>query len=114
MINLNIAEVIGSPSALEQDQGDLVYNEIISAFQDQNEILLDFSDVESIISPFLNHAIGRLYETYDSDFIRNYLHMKNFPKEKNSTLNVVINNAKRFYANKTQYEQIVKEVIDNT
>lgn len=113
MINLNVAEIIGCPSALEQDQGDLVYNEIISAFQDEKEIYLDFSDVQSIISPFLNHAIGRLYETYDSDFIRKYLHMVNFPKEKNSTLNIVINNAKRFYANKAQYEQLVKEVIDN-
>lgn len=113
MTILNVAEVINSPSALEQEQGDLVYNEIISALKKQENITLDFSDVESMISPFLNHAIGRLYETYDSDYIKKFLHMENFPKEKISTLNVVINNAKRFYANKVQYNQIVKEVIDN-
>lgn len=113
MINLNVAETISSPSALEQEQGDLVYNKIISAFQNSNEITLNFSDVESIISPFLNHAIGRLYESYDSEYIKRFLHMENFPNEKKSTLNIVINNAKRFYANQTQYAQIVKDVIDN-
>lgn len=113
MIILNVAETIGSPSALEQEQGDLVYNRIVSAFQNDEEITLNFSDVESIISPFLNHAIGRLYEAYDSEHIKRFLHMENFPKEKNSTLNIVISNAKKFYANQAQYVQTVKDVIDN-
>ncbi len=113
MKKLNVAEVIGCPSALEQDQGDLIYNEIVSAFHKNEEISLDFVEIESIISPFLNHAIGRLYEDYDSDFIKNHLHMEHFPKEKISTLNVVISNAKRFYSNKDQYNHLVKEVIDN-
>lgn len=113
MKRLNVAEKIDSPSALTQEQGDVIRTEIIKAFQNREKIIIDFLDVESIISPFLNHAIGHLYEKYDSAFIRENLLMEHFPPEKNSTLNVVIGNAKKYYANKEQFSKAVKEVIDN-
>lgn len=110
---VDVAETINSPSALTQTQGDLIYTAIRNAFENHESITIDFENIESIISPFLNNAIGRLYEKYDSDYIRQNLHMKNFPPEKNSTMNIVINNAKRFYANRSKYSHTVKEVIDN-
>lgn len=110
---VDVEKVIKSPSALTQEQGNLIYNEICDAFDNYEEIELDFENVESMISPFLNNSIGKLYGKYDSDQIRKFLHMKNFPAEKNSTLNVVIGNAKRFYADKSNYTKVVKEVIDN-
>lgn len=113
MKHIDVAQIIKSPSALTQEQGDLIYNEICNAFEAPETIELDFENVESMISPFLNNSIGRLYGKYDSNYIRQNLHMKNFPAEKNSTLNVVINNAKRFYADKSKYTKTVKDVIDN-
>lgn len=113
MKHIDIAQVIGSPSALTQEQGNLVYSQIIDSFKNSEPITLDFSNVESMISPFLNNAIGKLYENYNGTQIKSMLKLESFPPEKNSTLNIVINNAKRFYANKAQYEQIVREVIDN-
>lgn len=113
MKQIDIAKIINSPSALTQEQGDLVYNEIIASFQKDMPIALDFSNVESMISPFLNNAIGKLYENYQSEQIKGLLHMIAFPPEKNSTLNIVINNAKKYYADKKGYEQAVKDVIDN-
>ncbi len=110
---IDIAKTIKDGSALTQEQGDIIYHEIISAFQNDEPITLDFKHIESMISPFLNSSIGRLYEKYDSEQIRKNLKLDNFPKEKNSTLNVVISNAKKYYANKGKYTRIVKEVIDN-
>ena len=113
MKQIDVAEIIGSPSALTQEQGYLIYNEIIASFQKNDSIALDFSNVESMISPFLNNAIGRLYENYQSEQIKRLLHLIAFPSEKNSTLNIVINNAKKYYSDKKSYEQIVRDVIDN-
>lgn len=110
---IDVADKIGGPSALTQDQGNLIYAEIMNSFQENDPITLDFTNVESIISPFLNTAIGKLYETYQSDQIRQLLVLKAFPPEKNSTLNIVISNAKKYYADKENYEKSVKEVIDN-
>lgn len=110
--HIDVAALIGTPSALTQEGGDALYAEIMSAFEKREKIEVDFTNIESMISPFLNKAIGQLYEHYTSDFIKEYLSLKNFPKTKISTLNLVISNAKNYYANKEKYTEIVKDVVD--
>lgn len=112
MITIDVAKTIGTPSALTQEQGDIIYNKISDAFEKKEIIVLDFSNVESMISPFLNNSIGQLYGKYSSDDIKQYLKLKKFPSAKNSTLNIVINNAKNFYANKKVFTQTAKDVLN--
>lgn len=112
-IIIDVAEVINNPSALTQEQGDIINNLIVSAFENNQKVKLNFDNVESMISPFLNNAIGKLYEKYTSDEIQKNLDLSNFPKEKISTLNLVISNAKKYYANREAFEKTLKEVIDN-
>ena len=109
---INVAERIGTPSALTQEDGNIIYNEISSAIKENAHIILDFSQVESIITPFLNNAIGQLYGTFTSEQITEHLTMRNFPPEKNSTLNIVIANAKNFYSDKEKFNSVVKEVMN--
>lgn len=108
---IDVAEKINNPSALTQEQGDIIYNTIISSFEKNETIALDFTNVESMISPFLNNAIGQLYGKYTSEQIKKNLELVNFPSNKNSTLNIVINNAKVFYANQKKFTQAVKDVL---
>lgn len=109
---IDVAERIGNPSALTQEQGDIIFHEIDTSFKHKEEIFLDFSNVESMISPFLNNAIGQLYENYTTEDIKHYLHLENFPPTKNSTLNIVISNAKKFYANKKTFAKTAKDVLN--
>lgn len=111
-IKIDVAEKIKNPSALTQEQGDIIYNEIVNSFEKKETIILDFSNVESMISPFLNNAIGQLYGKYTSEYIKQYLKLENFPPAKNSTLNVVINNAKNFYSNKKAFTKTAKDVLN--
>lgn len=113
MKHIDVAQTIGSPSAFTQEQGDLVYSEIVDSFNKNEKVSLDFSNVESMISPFLNNAIGKLYGLYTSEQIRSLLEMKDFPPEKNSTLNIVISNAKKYYADQAIYKKTVQDVIEN-
>ena len=109
---VDVAKVIDTPSALTQEAGDTIYHVLEKSF-DQNEIVtLDFSNIESMITPFLNNAIGQLYGKYRSDFIREHLKLKDFPPTKNSTLNVVISNAKKFYENQKLFSSAAKEVLN--
>lgn len=96
-VYIDVAEAIDNPSALTQEQGDIIYNMLITSFEKNEVVELDFSNVESMISPFLNNAIGQLYGKYNGDEIQQYLKLINFPKSKNATLNIVISNAKKFY-----------------
>lgn len=108
---IDIAIVIDSPSALTQEQGEKVFLIISDSIQRKENITLDFGNVESMISPFLNTAIGKLYGLFTEETISTYLHLKNFPRSKQSTLKIVIENAKRYYSNKEKYASTVKDVI---
>ena len=111
-ICIDVAEVIGTPSALTQELGDIVFHKISSAIESNTKIKLDFGQVESMITPFLNNAIGQLYGKYTSEQIQKYLELEHFPPEKNKTLNIVINNAKKFYADKERFAAAVEDVIN--
>lgn len=111
-IKIDVAEKIQNPSALTQEQGDLIYEEIVNSFDKGKVVILDFTNVESMISPFLNNSIGQLYGRFNSEYIKQHLELKDFPPAKNSTLNVVISNAKNFYANKSSFSQTAKDVLN--
>lgn len=112
-IYINVAQRIGAPSALTQEDGNTIYNEIASAIKQDAHIILDFEQVESIISPFLNNAIGQLYGQFTGQQISDFLEIINFPPEKTSTLNIVITNAKKYYSNKEKFNSAAKEVFNS-
>lgn len=112
-IYLNVAEKIGNPSALTQEDGNLIYEEVVHAINQNIPIILDFEQIESMISPFLNNAIGQLYGHFTSQQISEFVTIKNFPKEKNSTLNIVIANAKKFYSDKEKFNSTAEEVLNS-
>lgn len=111
-IYVNVVEKVESPSALTQEQGNIIYNEIVLAIEQGYIIHLDFEQVESMISPFLNNAIGQLYGKFTSEQIVDHLKMEHFPDEKKSTLNIVIANAKRYYSNREKFNSTIKEVFN--
>lgn len=109
---IDVARKIGSSAALAQEQGDIIYEIISSSIEKGETVILDFSNVESMISPFLNNAIGQLYGKYTSDDISSHLKLENFPVNKNATLNIVISNAKKFYSDRKVFAETAKEVFD--
>lgn len=111
-ITINVREKINSPSALTREQGKIIYNEIIASINSGNSICLDFSDIESLITPFLNVAIGKLYENFSSEELSRFIEFSNIPQGKAASFNLVINNAKRYYASSNNFEKIVKDAID--
>ncbi len=109
---LNVMERIGTPSAITQESGDIIYEEICKCIEERKVIELDFKDIESMISPFLNNAIGKLYGKYSGETIGEFVKFQNVPKEKISTINMVINNAKKYYTDKESFEKVVKGVVE--
>ena len=97
---IKVFDIINSPSALTVEQGKLLYNEIINILKDEGIVIIDFVNIESIIMPFLNASIGRLYENYTSTDLQKHLKVINQPEGSNEKFNLVIRNAKNFYANK--------------
>lgn len=111
-IYLNIAEILNSPSAITRGQGEIVYDKIVENLEAGNKVVLDFSDIEGLISAFLNVAIGKLYEKYSSDVLNNQLVIKGTTAEQNRIFKVVIQNAKQYYKDKEVFDSVVKGICE--
>lgn len=112
-VTLNIASLIGSPSALTREQGSIIYTQIKQNLNSGNKVILDFQDIESLITPFLNVSIGKLYETFSSSQLNTQLEIKNPPDGTNSKFQMVIANAKQYYFNKNAFTKAVEDVINS-
>lgn len=110
-ITISIVDLIQSPSALTREQGKIIYDKIIDYIQDGTKVLIDFTDIESLITPFLNVAIGKLYENYSSEQLKSLIEFINIPKGTSSKFQLVIDNAKQYYANKDIFKDAVRDVI---
>lgn len=110
-IFLDVAQKLGSPIALTQEQGDVIFKEISKVIQNQDIVHLDFSRIERVISPFLNNSIGKLYGEFTSRQIKECLDIQHFPDAKKATLSLVIYNSKRYYANTERFNSCVNEVF---
>lgn len=112
IVQINIKERIDSPSALTREQGKIIYDYIVELLDENKSVVLDFSEIESLITPFLNVAIGKLYEKYTSAELQESLKIINIPIGKTSSFKMVIENAKKYYCNQEQFNNIIKDVID--
>lgn len=113
IITIDIATLIQSPSALTREQGTIVYKQIIQNLNAGNKVILDFQDIESLITPFLNVSIGKLYENFNSTQLNTQLEVKNLPDGTTSKFQMVIANAKQYYSNKNAFTKAVEDVINN-
>lgn len=68
---ITLYDYINSPSATSPDQGDAVYEKIkssISSYITNNiEFVIDFKEINSLTTAFLNNALGKLFYNFDND-----------------------------------------------
>lgn len=95
---LKVIDEIGD-RATDMQQGDTIYKKIVSGFAAHEVVEIDFSDMNTILSTFLNNAIGALYHDYSSDFLNQNLKVTNLCPEDMFILQRVIIRAKDFYSN---------------
>ena len=110
---IDIAKAINSPSALSREQGNIVFSLIVKSLSEGNDVVLDFCDVESIITPFLNTSIGQLYSKYSSKELSDHLKIINIPDGTAQKFNNVICNAKAFYSDNVSFKQAVEDGVNN-
>lgn len=112
-IKVNICDKLNSASALTREQGKKIYDIISPALLNNEKVILDFSGIENIITPFLNVAIGKLYENNSSSKLKNLLVIVNQPTGTNAKINLVIENAKKYYQNTTAFNAAKEEVLSS-
>ena len=92
-----VSEVAGT-DCITMDDGQKVYDLIHPELQQHHTVELDFDGVELCASPFLNVALGMLYEDVASEDIHALLTFANLDPIWRHVLNMVIENAQAYYS----------------
>lgn len=97
MLKINVYDITGERAILDSD-GDLIYNKIVSALSNNNDVELSFENVTTILSIFTTSAIGQLYKKFTSDFLNKHLKITHMSPDDLISLKRVNERAKQFYS----------------
>jgi len=108
---INIFDVVGGKAAVSTEDGDRLFETIIAFLEKDFEIVLDFANIDTLITPFLNAAIGQLYSKYDSPFLREHLSVNNLTPEDRKRMVTTIEVAKEYFKDKDNFEKNIREAF---
>lgn len=107
-----VSKIINSNQATIRKEGLLVYVQIKQYISD-DIVEVDFSDIQMVVSSFLNASIGKLYGDFDDNLIDTNLKIMGLSDDDMELLEEeVIPNAKSFYKNNLEIETIENKIIE--
>lgn len=113
-ITIKVADLIGSPLCISSDDGQKVYDKIEELLNQDKSVTISFDRVSTLISLFLNVAIGQLYGTFTEDKIRSLVEVEGLEGDDLEMLKRVVDNAKKYFADPEHYDKAWKsEGVDN-
>ena len=92
------------------DDGEIIFNQIKTALAAGKSVEVSFAGVESLSTAFLNSAIGDLVGVFSPDDLNARLKIEDMSDDDRDTLNRVIANAKRYYADPDNYRALQREL----
>ena len=99
-MKINVKELIKTEFAIKEEKGNVLYEKLKKILSEENEyIVLDFSDITASTTRFFNVSISKLYSDFPFDTIDS-IKITNANKVIESQLEVSKNGAKEFYRNK--------------
>ena len=106
-MTIRVIDCIGD-RATDMKQGDQIYDLIIDGFHKGEVVHVDFAGMKTILSTFLNNAVGTLYKDYTSEYLDKNLKIDNLCDDDLFILRRVAQRAKDFYSN----PQLITKVLD--
>lgn len=110
-IIVRIFDIVGGPLCVSADDGQRVHDKIVPLLRDGKKVVLSFEQVETLISAFLNAAIGQLYGEFPEERIREMVSVRDMADEDQATLKRVIDNAKVYFKAPKEFDQAWKEEV---
>jgi len=104
---------VGGGLCVSSDDGQLVHDKIAELLRKKHKVTISFENVDTLISAFLNAAIGQLYGEFPEEEIRTYLSVENMVPEDKALLKRVIDNAKIYFENRKNYDAAWKIEVND-
>ncbi len=110
-INVRVYDIVGGPLCVSAEDGQKVYDKIAPLIEAGSKVVLSFAKVETLISAFLNAAVGQLYGKFTEEQIRERLSVQDMDQEDMSLLKRVVDNAKVYFKSPKEFDQAWKEEV---
>ena len=81
-------------SLMSATEGEDLHGAIVSALRGDSEVVLDFENVDVLVSAFLNPAVGLLYRDFEPGFLNSRLKFEHCSHVQSRTISEVLKNAK--------------------
>ena len=104
-IYLLLKDILQHDTAITYEDGEKVYALIFQALTEEKQ------GITLVIPAFLHAAIGELYKDFDSDFLNNYLILKNIEGTNKVLLDMVIKYTKQYIADPEAFERAIKSTF---
>jgi len=110
-ITLSVFNLVGNSFCVEAKDGEIVFNAIKKAMQQNQAVEISFKNVEMLTSAFLNTAIGPLYRDFSEEEIRELVKVVDISDADKALLRRVIETAKLYYKDPEWLEESVKQIM---
>lgn len=110
-IVVRVFDIVGGPLCVSADDGQAVHDKLVPLLREGRKVAISFSRVETLISAFLNAAIGQLYGEFPEDRIRELVSVRDMSDDDLAMLKRVVENAKVYFKHRKQFDRAWKEEI---
>lgn len=110
-VTIPLTDIVGGPLCVSVEDGQTVFEKIAPLLREGRKVELSFQGVETVISAFLNAAIGQLYGEFTEDQIRNLVSVKDMAQDDLVMLKRVVENAKLYFANREKFDAAWQEEV---
>ncbi len=111
MARIDIDKLVTLHQGITSEEGEPIYKLIIESFTKDEDVTLNFEGVTFLTTAFLNVVIGLLYKDYTSEYLQSKLHTENINDETKARIKKVTDNAKVFYSNEDNFNNLVDSSI---
>ena len=106
---VRVHDIIGGPLCVSAEDGQRLHDKILPLLKADTPIVLSFESVDTIISAFLNPAIGQLYGELSEDDIGRLLSVHDMADDDREILDRVIENAVAYFNSPEEFDKAWQE-----
>ena len=111
-ITVRVHDIAGGPLCVSADDGQRLHDKIAPLLKEGTPVVLSFEQVETLISAFLNAAVGQLYGEFSEEEIKKLLLPPvGLAPDDLDVLKRVTDNAKTYFSSPKEFDQAWQEEV---
>jgi len=113
IITFQMEKVCG-PHCVGIEEGESFFKQIYPLLKASQEVCLDFANILTITSSFLNAAIGKLFGQFEDDSFEKLIIYRNLDESDMQLLKLVISNAKEHFKKNQSGKEIENKIVERS